>query len=277
MEIRKALEARSSASNRLAREHPQAGRARIALISFGLFGAFYGLFALYVHGTIPAWLFACVGIPVFIRFFDATHEEIHVRQYDSVLWRLPRQVFSISGPLQLGYAQLARNHWAHHAFQGTSRDPDLWLENGNLLTSFLHSMTQPEQAVVRYLLDYGADRRFVFDVSLNLSVWVGFAWVCTPAQFLVYNAVARFGNGVSWWVFTHVLHRQGAYRSFDPIRLPAALRIAWIVLIGRNNLNAITYHYLHHAHAHVPSLELPALSRELADAAASATERAQAA
>jgi hypothetical protein len=59
------------------------------------------------------------------------------------------------------------------------------------------------------------------------------------------------------------LHRREVYRGFGPVAVPAWLRVAWIVLIGRNNLDAITYHFLHHAYGFVPSRQLPALSKLL--------------
>jgi hypothetical protein len=211
-------------------------------------------------------VFASAGLFVFVRYFDATHEEIHCRHARSGIWHRLRYAFSVSGPLQLGYTQLAHNHRLHHAHEGTARDPDLWLMEPVWPIALFNCLTQPEQAVVRYVKAHGVDRRLAFDLALHGVVWVGLACVCTWPQFLLYNAVVRVGNGASWFVFTHLLHSPSAYRDFRPLPLPAWLRAIWLALIGRNNLNAITYHFLHHAYGHVPSRDLPELSRQLSEA-----------
>lgn len=257
------IEARPLPSRAVAERFPKAGRRRISLIAFGYWVTFYGGFVLYVRGVLPAWLFATAGLFVFIRYFDATHEEIHVRQDDHPAWTALRLVFSVSGPLQLGYTQLAASHRQHHAYEGTARDPDLWIMRAGWFTAVFHCLTQPEQAAVRYIRRNGIDRRLVFDLALHLGFWLALACVCTWPQFLLYNAVVRVGNGASWFVFTHLLHRASAYRDFDPLPLPVWLRAAWLVLIGRNNLNAISYHFLHHAYGFVPSLGLPELGAQL--------------
>jgi fatty acid desaturase len=264
MSRRRALEARTSESTKIARDYPQAGRAGIGVRAFLHWAAFYSLFALYVTGRAPAWVFASIGLFVFIRYFDLTHEEIHTRQNDHWLWHALRRVFSVAGPLQLGYEGFNRIHWQHHARDGGEGDPDLWLERGGLLSSFLVCLTHPEQAVIRYVRQFGFDRRLVLDLGLHLSAWLALLAVCTPTQFVVYTCVLRLGNCLSFWVFSHILHRADLYVSTDPIPVPRWLRWAWLVLVGRNSLNAITYHFLHHAYPTVPALQLPALSARLA-------------
>ncbi len=239
---------------------PQGSRRPIALAAFAYWLVFYGTFALYVRGVVSPYVFATFGLFVFIRYFDMTHEEMHRRQRDHRAWDVLRRVFSVSGPLQLGYTQLAHNHRLHHGYEGTERDPDLWIMRASIPVAVLHCLTQPEQAVVRYVRANGVDRRLAFDLTLHFAAWIGLACVCTWQQFLLYNLVVRAGNGVSWFVFTHVLHRASVYRDFGAVAVPAWLRAAWIVLIGRNNLNAITFHFLHHAYGFVPGPRLPELS-----------------
>ncbi|HEY2511125.1 MAG TPA: hypothetical protein VGI39_09725 [Polyangiaceae bacterium] len=255
---RRAPQAWSSAE--VAARFPKAARGGTASLAFAYWLTFYGGFAAYVAGYVPAWAFAFFGFFVFIRYFDLTHEEIHRRDDGSRAWDLLRTVFSVSGPLQLGYTQIARNHRLHHALDGTPRDPDAWLVRGPMPVALFHCLTQPEQAAVRYLKANGIDRRLAFDLVLNFSIWCGLAYACTWPQFLLYNAVVRVGNGASWFVFTHVLHRAALYSSVAPLPIPAWLRAAWLALIGRNNLNAITYHFLHHSYGFVPARALPALS-----------------
>lgn len=166
-----ALSSRTNQITELSHEFPQSGRKRIALTAFIYFCVFYSLFALYVAGKVSALVFGFVGIFVFIRYFDLTHEEMHTRQNDHRIWKILRWVFSISGPLQLGYLALAKNHRLHHAHQGTDKDPDLWIEEGTFLKSFFHCMTQPEQAVIRYYKDFGFEWRFVLDTTAYLAIW----------------------------------------------------------------------------------------------------------
>jgi hypothetical protein len=247
----------------VASRFPKGARGPVAVLAFAHWLAFYGGFAAYVAGFVPGWAFGSVGLFVFVRYFDLTHEEIHTRDDGSPLWRALRCVFSVSGPLQLGYAQLARDHRKHHAYEGTAQDPDAWISGASPLVAALHCLTQPEQAVVRHVRANGIDRRTAIDLGLHLAAWVAMACVCSWPQFLLYNAVVRLGNGASWFVFTYVLHRADVYKGFAPVRIPRWLRIAWLVLIGRNNLNAITYHFLHHTYGFVPARSLPALSAAL--------------
>ncbi len=260
---RKALAARPRSTAAVAALFPKSPRGRIALRAFAHWLAFYGGFVACARGLVPAWAFATAGLFVFIRYFDLTHEEIHTRHDGSRAWDALRIVFSVSGPLQLGYAQLARSHRQHHASEGGEQDPDKWILAASPALAAVHCLTQPEQAAWRYLRANGVDARVCFDIALNFAVWCGLACISTLPQFLLYNAVVRVGNGASWFVFTHVLHRDELYDSFAPVRLPGWLRAGWLVLIGRNNLNAITYHFLHHAYGFVPARALPALSAEL--------------
>ncbi len=263
---RRALPALPLSAGEVAGQFPKTSRGKASVVAFAYWAMFYGGFALYVGHRLPAWLFATVGVFVFVRYFDATHEEIHCRQQGPRVWDALRIVFSVCGPLQLGYTQLAINHRRHHAHEGTARDPDLWLVRTSLPLAIFRSLTQPEQAVIRYIKENGVDRRLAIDLMLHFGLWLGLAGWCSWQQFLVYNAVVRVGNGASWLVFTHVLHRPGVYRSFEEVVLPSWLRTAWLVLIGGNNLNAITYHYLHHAYGFVPSRRLPELRAHLAAA-----------
>jgi fatty acid desaturase len=261
---RPALAARTASTAEVAARFPKAARGGTAVAAFAHLLGFYGGFGAYVAGLVPAWMFATCGFFVFIRYFDLTHEEMHARSDCPQLCDRLRYVFSVSGPLQLGYTQLARSHRLHHAYEGSGRDPDAWIAQAPLLVAALHCLTQPEQAVVRYVRANGIDRRLAVDLGVHLSAWVGLAYVCSWPQFLLYNAVVRVGNGASWFVFTHVLHRAAIYEGFARRRLPTWLRVAWLALIGRNNLNAITYHFLHHAYGFVPARSLPQLSAHLA-------------
>jgi fatty acid desaturase len=267
---RRATGERSPELRVLAKRYPQAGRAGAALSALAGLSIYYGLFALYCAGKVPVWGFIAVGLPFFVRYFERTHEEMHARQTDGRLWHALRYIFHCSGPLQLGYPELTRYHRLHHAYEGTDQDPDLWMERGTLVGSFLVCMMQPEQAVVRYVRDVGVDRRALFDLCSNFAIWCTLACVLSTEQFVVYNCVTRFGNGVSWWVFTHILHRAETYRGFAEAPVPTPLAWALRLLLGRHVYNAIAYHFLHHAFAHVPSQALPDLSRSIVARAAQA-------
>jgi hypothetical protein len=257
---RRAADGRTLSSAAVAARFPKAPRGPTALRAFGYLIAFYAGLGAYVARCVPGWAFAAYGFFVFIRYFDLTHEEIHTRQDDATTWHVLRWVFSVSGPLQLGYTQLAQNHRWHHAHDGTAKDPDAWIAHASPLRAAAHCLTQPEQAVLRWVRAHGVDRRLVLDLGLNLATWLALAHVCTWPQFLLYNLVVRAANGASWFVFTFVLHHAAVYQGVAPVRLPAWLRATWLVAIGRNNLNAITYHFLHHAYGFVPARSLPALS-----------------
>jgi len=260
--------ARTLSTGDVASRFPKAGRGRIAALAFAHWFAFYAGFAAYVGGLIPGWAFATVGLAVFIRYFDLTHEEIHTQDDGSPLWNGLRYAFSVSGPLQVGYAQLARDHRRHHAYEGTARDPDRWISGASPLLAAFHCLTQPEQAAVRYVRANGVDRGTAISLGLHFAAWTSLACVCTWPQFLLYNAVVRLGNGASWFVFTYLLHRREIYGGFAAVPAPGWLRAVWLVVIGRNNLNAVTYHFLHHAYGFVPARSLPALSAALTGEAA---------
>jgi hypothetical protein len=255
-----ALSARTRTTAEVAAIFARQGRSRFALISLAYFTVFYGTFALYASGRIPGWAFAFFGFFVFIRFFDATHEEFHSRFDGHPIWGVLRIIFSVSGPLQLGYAQLAKNHRGHHEYEGTPKDPDLWLMNAPPALALIHALSQPEQAVFRYVRANGLERRVAVDLVLNFAMYCGLAAACTWQQFALYNVVVRLGNGVSWWVFTYLLHQPKVFNGFSRLTLPRWLAMVWVVLIGRNNFNAISFHFLHHAYGFVPARTLPALS-----------------
>lgn len=223
----------------------------------------YATWGLSVAGALPAWTFAAVGLPAFIRNFNALHESFHARRASDRAW-WGRRLMVVTGPLMLGYGSLRDNHRRHHTWAGQAgRDPDHYLLHGPWWAALLSALTQPEQGVVRYVARHGWSRRVVADLLLHASAFTVIVVVGWGAPLLWWLGVTRVGNAASWFIFSWCLHHPARWGDDGPPRLPAALRLAWVALLSRDNLHGVEYHHVHHQYPFVRDSDLPRLSEEL--------------
>ena len=224
---------------------------------------FYVAFAAMVVGWLPPWAFAAIGLPAFIRNFNALHEAFHARRDRDRAW-LGRRLMVVTSPLMLGYGPLRDNHLQHHTWAGQAgRDPDHYLLAGPWWKALLAAFTQPEQAVFRYAARRGASASLVAEVSAHAAAFGVIAWVGWGAPLLWWIGVTRVGNAASWFIFDWCLHHPRRWGDDGPPPLPAALRVVWMGLLSRENLYGVEYHHVHHQYPFVRDLDLPRLSEEL--------------
>jgi len=247
----------------VARRYPADDAERLDAIAGGWALVFCGAWAALVAGWLPAWAFVLIGLPAFIRNFNALHESFHARRRHDRAW-LGRRLTLVTGPLMLGYAALRDNHRRHHAWTGhAGRDPDHYLLSGPWWVALLNALSQPEQSVVRYVARCGWSRALVGDLVLHASLFAAVAWVGWGAPLVWWLLVTRAGNAASWFIFDWCIHHPRLWGSDRGPRLPSALRRAWALAFSRNNLYGVEHHHVHHQYPFVPDAKLPRLAAEL--------------
>lgn len=234
--------------------------------SLGWALAFYGSYGLAVAGWSPLWVFAAVGVVAIVRNFNALHEAFHAldREPSALAWG--RWLSIAMAPWQLGYRELKKNHREHHAHEGSEQDPDRYLIEGGPLWSLWQAFTQPEQSVVRYIRRCGVDRRLALTLALHAAMWCALWAVSSWQEFLLYNAVARFGNTAAWWIFDYWLHQDALYYRLRALPVPRAIVWVWGLLFSWPNIHGVMHHYLHHKYPFVPDRRLPELAVVIARA-----------
>ena len=244
------------------------GALRYDAAALGWALSFYTAYALFLAEVLPGWAFFGWGTIAIVRNFNALHEAFHAldRRANALSWG--RWVAIVMAPWQLGYRELKKNHREHHAHEGGPRDPDRYLITGSPLWALLQSLTQPEQSVIRTVARRGLDRRLIATLALYASVWGALAWVSTWQQFLLYNAVARFGNTAAWWIFDYLLHQPALYRRLAALPMPRLEVGEWALLFSTSNIRGVRHHYLHHKYPFVPDRRLPELARAISQHAA---------
>jgi hypothetical protein len=173
------------------------------------------------------------------------------------------------GPIQFGYDQFRACHHSHHSHQGGPDDMEAYLVRGSLPAALLHALTQPEQALFRYLRHREPDAKLLGVLALNTAIFcammaMGWGWGA-----VMYNVVVRVGNTFTWLTFHWILHHPRCTDGVAPLPLPKPLAAAWWIMLGPDNLAGSTHHELHHAYPSVPDSKLRELSTWLNGAARS--------
>lgn len=224
---------------------------------------FYGAFAGLCVGWLPGWAFAAVGVVAFIRNFNALHEGFHARRTRDRAW-LGRHLLVVTGPWMLGYDALKDNHRNHHRYPGeATRDPDHYLASGPAWRGLWGALTQPEQALPRFIARRALGKRNVAPVAGHFVVFMAVLILGWGWPLVWWIGTTRFANAASWFIFDWCLHHPLRWGDDGPPKLPGWLRTVWGALLSRSNLLGVEYHHVHHRYAFVPGRSLPALSEEL--------------
>jgi len=230
--------------------------------------AVYGLYAGYVAGVVPGWLFVPLGVCAFVRNFNALHEGFHAPRATG-RWRRWRHLFVVTSPFMLGYHPLKRNHSEHHTWaQQPDRDPDAYLAYGPWWRALFNAITQPEQGFFRYLCRHDFSRELWARLLIHSAVFASLAVASLVGLghlggLLAWVLMTRIGNTASWFIFDWVLHHPAVWGRWSPPGLPRPLRAVWALLFGEDNLLGVEYHFVHHHYHFVPGQGLPGLAQEV--------------
>lgn len=247
---------------RVAELYPQDPMRRYEAGMLGYALGFYACYGLAVAGAVPGVAAGVLGVVCLLRYFNRAHEMIHADPRGLVGRHPARTLMIVMGPVYLGFRELREWHLRHHREHGGPDDPDAAMLAAPGRAA-LACLLQPELSALGYLRRHGASPRLAAAMAGRATLWAALMWLGGWPGLLLYNVMARVGNGGAFFVFSWVVHQPRLYGKLRPPRFPAALARAWLVLVGRENLNGIRYHYLHHCFPHVPDRDLPALSRRL--------------
>ena len=223
------------------------------LVAFTLI--IFGCFIAYAQAWInTAWMAVIVSICV-TRWLIAFHELFHLRSADQVgfITRLQPIPFA---PLNLGYREYREIHKGHHQHTACETDPDAFHIRGGFIKAFAGSVTQHEQAVVRYIARHGLNCELITLMSIRLGIFVGLL-LASPEAFIVWWLVLRVTYIINDFVFFHVVHYRGGQTGTFPIPLPAWLKYPFIVIYGFDVVYATMFHDTHHKHSLVAAKLLP--------------------
>lgn len=213
-------------------------------------------------GYLPAWATIVFGAIFLLRFFNRFHELIHADTRGAPSRHPARQLLILMGPLHLGYREHREMHLLHHREEGSPRDPDYLTLQPSGLVSLLFCFLQPELFFIEYVRRYGV-RRVAPGLAVRLAVYLGLMFLGGWTGFILYNATVRLGNTIAWFVFGWVLHGRVFWGQVRPPRFPEPLASIWVLLVGRENLYGMRFHFLHHVFPHIPDRHLPEVSRRL--------------
>lgn len=241
------------------------GRYENAILGWALL--FYGLYFLYVAAWLPGWAFGVLGVPVFVRYFNRSHEALHADQR-GVRWHPAQDLLILVSPIYGGRRELEEIHMQHHREDGGPGDPDRRMMHPSPLRAALWCALQPELYALWQIRRRGLSGAQAARLAAHALVWAGLMWIGGWRGLVAYNLVVRIGNGISWFVFAWVVHRPWLYGQVNPRPFPRALRWPWVMLVGRENYYGVLHHFLHHLFPSVPDRDLPGLSRRLSSPAA---------
>ncbi len=225
--------------------------------------AFYASYFLYAFERVPGWAFGALGFVFVLRYFNRWHEAIHADQRGAASWHPARALLVIMGPIYLGRRELEELHLIHHREDGGPSDPDLQMMQPSLLRAAMWCLVEPEVSAWVYVRRQGLDAGLAARMAAHLLAWAGLMWLGGWHGFVAYNAVVRAGNTVAWLVFSWLVHRPWLCGQIRPPTFPRPLAALWVALVGRENLDGVRHHYLHHLFPWVPDRDLAALSRRL--------------
>lgn len=229
--------------------------------------ALLAAFAALCAGLLPPWAFMLLGVCLYIRNFNAIHEAVHARPDPrNPLRRLRQLAMIVHGPLQLGRDQLASDHRRHHAHPGDpQRDPHIAVHSAGWRSGLVDALFHSEFAALQHIrreraLHPGLRGALVYSTAVSAAL-LAFA----GADIVWWFAVTRFSSTACWFIFDYMLHSDALWGRGGALPLARPVQWLWVLMFGRDNLNATRYHTLHHRFASVRDLDLPALSQFLAE------------
>lgn len=260
---RSGLSARCLSKRQVAALYPAdpASRYEGPMLTWAL--VFYGLYALLIAGAISPAVYVPLAVLSLLRYFNRAHEQLHADPRGATPWHLSRLVLIVMGPVYLGYRELREMHFTHHRLDGDTRDPDRKIMRGSLLRAALRCLCDPELSVYYYISHHGLRPRLAAGLLGRASAWSLLMGLGGWEGLLYYNLAARLGNGLAWFVFSRVAHSTWLYGQVSPPAIPRAFAAAWTLLICRENLHGVRFHFLHHLFPTVPDRYLPRLSQQL--------------
>jgi hypothetical protein len=210
-----------------------------------------------LFGGVPIALLAPVIIVSYLRGALLTHELMHVRRPEQVVWPL-RMMMLFETPFGLGYREHQKIHLQHHRLAATPSDPEAFQIRGGSLRALAAAMLGPELSVIGWVRRHGISASLRVEASIRATLMFTLL-AFHPAVFLSYWLILRLTVGISNFMFHHVLHyRRGRYGTF-PLRMPGPLDAALRVVLGRGLAAVLCEHDAHHAWAAVKAEHLPGL------------------
>jgi hypothetical protein len=224
-------------------------------------------FTLLIYASLIAWVNDWISgavMAVFVsvsvtRWLIAFHELLHLRKAEQLdfITRLQPIPFS---PVSPGYREYRDIHKGHHQFTASAGDPDAFHIRGGFFRALLGSVTQQEQAVVRYIFRHGVNREFLVLMIIRLVLFVGL-FLTVPVYFVWWWLVLRVTYIINDFVFFHIVHYQNGKTGTFHLPLPAWLRYPFIALYGFDVVYATMYHDIHHKHSLVAARHLPRVAQ----------------
>jgi fatty acid desaturase len=219
-------------------------------------GLIHLILALVLCGILPRWCLPLLLPVLMARLMIGRHELIHLRKETTVDWLNSLwPVLAMITPLSTGYREHRRSHRLHHKFLLSDRDPDRYQIHGSKLRGFFNVFTSPEQNVVRWIADHGADAELVGPMVARACIFFALWWIAGPL-FIWYWLPLRLTYGVALFLFSYVLHRRGRLYGTFAIALPPIGVRAFVLLFGRAGWLAVCNHDLHHSDARLAARAL---------------------
>ena len=225
---------------------------RFKLVAFTVI--IYGCFVAYANEWINVvWMAVIVSICV-TRWLIAFHELFHLRNADQLDFFTRLQPIPFA-PFNLGYREYREIHKRHHQHTASETDPDAFHIRGGFVKAFIGSVTQHEQAVVRYIAEHGLNRELFVLMLVRFVIFFGLLLI-SPAVFFAWWLVLRVTYIINDFVFFHVVHYRGGQTGTFPIPLPAWLMYTFIMIYGVDVVFATMYHDTHHKYSLVAAKQL---------------------
>jgi beta-carotene/zeaxanthin 4-ketolase len=179
---------------------------------------------MYLHMAFQAYLYT----GLFITGHDAMHRSVsRVKWINNAVGYL--SVFLFAG---MSYPRLIRNHWDHHRYPGTEKDPDFYEKSQNFFAwwfTFLKRYTTLMQIVAMAVIFNLLQHLAGFSVPVLVVFWIIPAFMATFQLFY-------FG--------TYVPHRKPHTEEMGKHRARSLVRNhLWAML----SCYFFGYHYEHHA------------------------------
>ncbi len=186
---------------------------------------------LYIHILLQAYFYT----GLFITSHDAMHRIVSPNGIvNKVIGYVSAFLFA-----GMSYNRLIKNHWDHHKFPGSERDPDFYTSSGNFFiwwSVFLFRYTTIPQLIVMGVL---------FNL---LNVWF------SQLQLWLFWIIPAFLGTFQLFFFgTYLPHRRPHTHEMSPHRARTQKKNhVWAML----SCYFFGYHFEHHANPHVPWWQL---------------------
>ena len=218
----------------------------------------YGCFVAHANEWMNvAWMAVIVSICV-TRWLIAFHELFHLRNADQIDFVTRLQPIPFA-PFNLGYREYREIHKGHHQHTASETDPDAFHIRGGFVRALLGSVTQQEQAVVRYIAEHGMSCELVVLMAIRLAIFIGLL-LMSPAAFFAWWLVLRVTYIISDFVFFHVVHYRAGQIGTFPVPLPTWLMHPLIVIYGFDVVYATMFHDTHHRYSRVAAKQLASVA-----------------